>query len=207
VIKQVLDYIGTKLTYKHVDILYAILNTKSFNNQDDIIMGKSRPSRLRFNFGFLLEAPNGTSREVELDYPSIQIAEDLTLEPLTGSFEATRTSEGVYLHGRLHSQATQQCVRCLEEAIVPLEMGIDELYYYPPGAAPPEAYVVGENGFINLSPLVRELAVLDMPMQPLCRDVCRGLCMSCGQNLNEGDCDCENEAVDPRLESLRELLD
>ena len=170
-------------------------------------MGKSHPSRLRFNFGFLLEAPNGTSRVVELNYPSIQISDDMTLEPLRGSFTATRISEGIYLSGRLQSLVIQQCVRCLEDAVVPLSLEIDELYYYPPNAAPAEAYVVGENGFINLAPLARELAVLDMPIRPLCRPDCQGLCINCGQNLNEADCGCEEEAIDPRLEMLRHLLD
>jgi uncharacterized protein len=171
------------------------------------MMSKSRPSRLRFNFGFLLEAPNGTSREVELDYPSIRISEDMTLEPLQGVFTATRISEGIYLSGRLNSRVLLECVRCLEDAIVPLTLDIDELFYYPPEAAPAEAYVVGENGFIDLSPLVRELALLDMPIQPLCRPDCQGLCMICGQNLNESDCGCEDDEFDPRMEALRRLLD
>jgi uncharacterized protein len=171
------------------------------------MMSKSRPSRLRFNFGFLLEAPNGTSREVELDYPSIRISDDMTLEPLQGAFTATRISEGIYLSGRLNSRVLLECVRCLEDAIVPLTLDIDELFYYPPDEAPAEVYVVGENGFIDLSPLVRELALLDTPIQPLCRPDCQGLCMICGQNLNEADCGCKDDAFDPRMEALRRLLD
>jgi uncharacterized protein len=171
------------------------------------MMSKSRPSRLRFNFGFLLEAPNGTSREIELDYPSIRVSDDMILEPLRGAFTATRISEGIYLSGRLHSLMLTQCVRCLEDATVPLTLDIDELFYYPPEEAPAESYVVGENGFIDLSPLVRELALLDTPIRPLCKPDCQGLCMICGQNLNEGDCGCEEDTVDPRLEALRRLLD
>ena len=170
-------------------------------------MNKSRPSRLRFNFGFLLEAPIGTFREVELDYPSAQVAQDLTLAPLTGSFLATRISEGVYLSGELHSNSSQQCVRCLEDAIIPLQLDIDELFYYPPHSAPEGAYVIGENGYIDLAPLVRELAWLGVPIQPLCRPDCQGLCMECGQNLNHGDCGCEVEEIDPRLSVLKQLLD
>jgi DUF177 domain-containing protein len=170
-------------------------------------MTKSRPSRLRFNFGFLLEAPHGTFRDVELDYPSIRISDDVTLEPLYGHFKATRISEGIYLSGRLFSRTIKECVRCLEEAVVPLDIELDELYYYPPGSAPPESYVVGENGFIDLAPLVRELAVLATPIQAYCREDCQGLCMTCGQNLNEGDCLCDDQDVDPRMAALRELLD
>jgi uncharacterized protein len=170
-------------------------------------MNKSRPSRLRFNFGFLLEAPIGTFREVELGYPSVQVVQDMTLAPLTGSFIATRISEGIYLSGELTSKIGQQCVRCLEDAEVPLTLQIDELFYYPPGTAPQGSFVVGENGFIDLAPLVRELAWLDVPIQPLCKPDCQGLCVECGQNLNLGECDCEAEPVDPRLSMLKQLLD
>ncbi len=170
-------------------------------------MSKSRPSRLRFNFGFLLEAPNGTSREFELDYPSIRIADDMVLEPLSGSFTATRISEGIYISGQLESRLALTCVRCLEEAVVPLLIRMEELFYYPPNAALPDSYVVGENGYIDLSPLARELAVLDTPLQPLCRPDCQGLCITCGHNLNEGDCGCEQDEIDPRMAELRRLLE
>ncbi|HMT21440.1 MAG TPA: hypothetical protein PKE20_09395, partial [Promineifilum sp.] len=58
-------------------------------------------SRLRFNFGFLLEADFGTSRRIELDYPSIKLSEDVTLTPLQGEITATRTTEGIYIQSRL----------------------------------------------------------------------------------------------------------
>ncbi len=170
-------------------------------------MNKSRPSRLRFNLGFLLEAPIGTLREVELNYPSVQVVQDMTLAPLTGSFLATRISEGVYLSGVLKSKMEQKCVRCLEDAVVPLNLPIDELFYYPPGTAPEGTSVVGENGYIDLAPLISELAWLGVPMRPLCKPDCLGLCMECGQNLNLSDCDCEVDEIDPRLAVLKQLLD
>ena len=67
-------------------------------------------SRLRFNFGFMLEASLGTSRVMELDYPTIRVSEDVTLTPLQGKFTATRTSEGVYVNGRFHSAIHTECV-------------------------------------------------------------------------------------------------
>jgi uncharacterized protein len=144
---------------------------------------------------------------MELDYPSIQIAPDLTLAPLEGMFQATRTSEGIYISGTLHSSLVVQCVRCLEDARQPITIQIDELFYYPPWSAPEGEQVVGEDAFIDLAPIVRDLSLLDVPMRPTCRPDCRGFCDQCGQNLNEGDCGCEKNAIDPRLEELRRLLD
>lgn len=169
-------------------------------------MTNKRPSRLRFNFGFFLEATLGTSRTIELNYPTIEV-EDLTLNPLVGSFSATRTSEGVYLSGVLNSTLVAECVRCLNEAIVPVELKLDDLFYYPPHTAPEGEYTIGEDGFIDLSPLVRELSVLETPIQPICRPDCHGLCLECGQNLNEADCGCDPNPIDPRLSALQQLLD
>jgi len=168
----------------------------------------SRSSRLRFNFGFLLEADLGTSRKIELDYPDIQIEEDVFLSPLTGAFTATRTSEGVYLSGVLTSAISVQCMRCLDEMMLPVTIQIDELYYYPASTAPDKdsSAFDGESGFIDLSPLVRELSLLEVPMRPICKPDCQGLCIECGQNLNEKDCGCKDEDIDPRMAKLRTLL-
>ncbi len=173
-------------------------------------MSTNNFSRLRFNFGFLLEAPLGTSRLNEISYPTIRVSEDVTLTPLQGQFMATRTSEGVYVNGRFQTAIHTECVRCLEDALVPITIQLDELYFYPPEHAPQDedAYTFdGETGFIDLAPLVRELSLLETPMQPLCKPDCQGLCMICGQNLNEADCDCKEDNIDPRLAKLRSLLD
>ncbi len=163
-------------------------------------------SRLRFNFGFLLEADFGTSRRIELDYPSIKLSEDVTLTPLQGEITATRTTEGIYIQSRLTSSMIMECVRCLEEAIVPIEIALDELFYYPPHIAPAGEHRVGEDGMIDLSPLVRELSLLSLPIKALCRPDCQGLCQECGANLNDGDCSCADMEIDPRLSALQALL-
>ena len=163
-------------------------------------------SRLRFNFGFLLEADYGTIRQIELDYPSIKLSEDVTLTPLVGSFTATRTTEGIYIQGQLESSISLECVRCLEEAIVPVNIVLDELFFYPPHIAPAGEHRVGDDGMIDLAPLVRELSLLSVPIKILCRPDCQGLCQQCGANLNFGGCGCEREEIDPRLAVLQSLL-
>ncbi len=170
-------------------------------------MTKHKPSRLRFNFGFLLEADIGTSRVIELDYPTIEIDPELTLEPLKGTIMPSRVSDGIYIHGKLETTAEIECVRCLEEATILVTLEVDDMFYYPPHTTPEGEFAVGENGFVDLAPLVREQYFLGIPMQPLCKEDCQGLCMECGQNLNERDCGCEEDDIDPRLAALRELLD
>lgn len=58
---------------------------------------------------------------------------------------------------------------------------------------------------IDLAPLIREQMLLALSTRPLCRDECRGLCPLCGVNLNNRQCDCQSETLDPRLAILRSL--
>jgi uncharacterized protein len=170
-------------------------------------MSKKKLSKLKFNFGFLLEADMGTTREYELNYPSVHLEEEVVLTPLTGKFTAIRNSEGIYITGHLHSQIETECARCLESIQLPITVQLDDLFYYPPHTAPPGEFSVGEDSFIDLAPLVRQLTFLEMPMQPFCKPDCQGLCVECGQNLNEGSCDCVFDDIDPRMAALKSLLD
>ncbi len=168
-------------------------------------MNKQHPSRLRFNFGFFLEAPLGSSRTYELDYPEVQV-EELTVKPLNGSFTAVRTSEGIYLSGQLSTNLEINCVRCLKDATITLILNLDDLCYYPPSQAPEGEYVLSEEGEFDLVPLVRELIVLENPLHPVCQPDCQGLCAKCGQDLNQQQCACEIDEIDPRMAILQQLL-
>jgi uncharacterized protein len=170
-------------------------------------VGKKKLSKLKFNFGFLLETDLGTSREYELDYPAVHLEEDVVLSPLQGKFTAIKNSRGIYVTGELNSITTAECARCLDALQLPITLELDDLFYYPPNTAPPGEFAIGEDCFIDLAPLVRQLSELAIPMQPFCKPDCKGLCKNCGQNFNEGSCDCVDDDVDPRLAALKALLD
>ena len=170
-------------------------------------MKEKQKSKLRFNVGHLLQGDRGAHRIIELAYPKIEVGGDVTLTPLQGKFKATRTTRGVYLKGKLHSVIETECTRCLDTVALPIVLALDELFYYPPSAAAEGEYAVTEDGVLDLAPLVRELSLLEIPMQVFCRDECLGMCVECGQNLNEGECDCVIDDIDPRLAALRTLLE
>jgi uncharacterized protein len=58
---------------------------------------------------------------------------------------------------------------------------------------------------IDLTDLVREQILLDLPTQILCQEDCKGLCQKCGANLNEVNCNCEENEIDPRWSALKNL--
>ena len=70
-----------------------------------------------------------------------------------------------------------------------------------------DEYIETPDYEIELDELVTEDILLELPGKLLCKDDCKGLCAKCGKNLNEGDCQCDNNRIDPRLEVLKQLLD
>jgi uncharacterized protein len=69
-----------------------------------------------------------------------------------------------------------------------------------------DATTIDEHHVLDLTEVVRQALFLAMPMNPICKDDCAGLCPQCGSNLNQEQCQCERDTVDPRLEVLRQLL-
>lgn len=164
------------------------------------------PRNLRFNFGYLLEASPGTRSTIQVNYPNMRL-DDIILDNLVGEFDAIRTSEGILIRGTFDSQLKANCVRCLTDYTQPVTAELSELFYYPAHMAPAEAMVIHDDGNADLGPIVRDMSLLALPMKPLCRPDCLGLCDQCGQNLNEGQCDCERDDIDPRLVALKQLLE
>jgi uncharacterized protein len=163
------------------------------------------PRVLKINVGFLLAEGVGYTRVIELDLPRVRVDEDLDLDYLRGDLRLSRNSRGILIQGVLETSVVNECSRCLTPTLVPVEVDIEELFAFPP--TPEEVYSVEETGILDLAPLLREEAILSMPMGILCRPDCAGLCPQCGQNLNEGTCDCAKDDIDPRFEVLRRLGD
>jgi uncharacterized protein len=125
----------------------------------------------------------------------------------------TNTGKILLVKGQVATTLELTCDRCLEKYRYPVVAALEEEYA---GAAAVQT-VAGEEGepievrplegdFIDLKPAIEEALILALPMKWLCRESCRGLCPHCGQNLNEGQCQCDTRPVDPRLAVLGELL-
>jgi uncharacterized protein len=107
------------------------------------------------------------------------------------------------------------CSRCLEEFALEVDEPFDVLCLPASDNTGEEEREIEEDDLttvfyrdqtIDLGQLVTEQFYLAVPMKPLCREDCRGLCPRCGTNLNAGACGCTHAWVDPRLAGLRDLL-
>jgi uncharacterized protein len=115
--------------------------------------------------------------------------------------------EGVLVSGTVTALARGECVRCLDPVLLPVELPVQELYAYPgASAADDEEIRTIEDDLIDLEPAVRDGLVLALPLQPLCRVDCPGLCPSCGARLAD-DPEHAHEELDPRWSALLTMTD
>jgi uncharacterized protein len=161
---------------------------------------------LRLNIGFLLNKNVGYSRNFDFEEASLYLGEDLQLLDLNGALRLTRTGQGVYAQGTLRGTIELECVRCLTSFPQQLDAHLDELFVYPPDKASDPQLAISENAILDLTPLLREIFLLDVPLQPICRADCLGLCPECGENLNENYHRHEETDIDPRMAVLKNLL-
>jgi uncharacterized protein len=163
-------------------------------------------SPLRLNVGFVVAQSAGFSRDFPFDIAQISIPPDLRLNSLNGLVRATRTPQGILLQADFHTQIDLECVRCLADFQQTLAFNFTELYAFSQRYVTDSGLLMPETGIIDLTPMLREYVLLEIPISPLCRPDCKGLCPICGNNLNESTCFHEEESGDPRLASLKSLL-
>ena len=176
-----------------------------------------------FNVAQLLKEPVGATRYGEVDVQREDLvadpqlsgaAKDLPELELTGPVRLMHVTDGVLVQGELEADVSMECVRCLEPVNVTLDIPVEETFapttdVVSGQAIRPEeedkALWIDAHHILDLTEVLRQNIVVVLPLHVLCREDCRGLCSNCGQNLNEGTCDCKAEP-DPRWAQLADLL-
>jgi len=179
-----------------------------------------------------LEREIGESLEFDLSADDLgpAPAEGVELGPVRARGRVLWTGETLLVEGRAESNIRFTCSRCLETFTRPVSAEFVQ-EFRPAGnqdprqdhearsraamaahstaggdaAGEPVVPVAGEEA--DLSALVWEALAVELPMKPVCRDECRGLCPVCGGNLNDGECGCRVEETDVRLLPLKKLLE
>lgn len=147
--------------------------------------------------------------ELRADPDSFQV-----VEPVALAFDLFKDKEQFRLTGSVKTTLGLMCSRCLEPLTWPVDAAFDLRYHPRTVRTEGEETEIEEddlttafyeNDTIDLEQLIHEQLFLSVPMKPLCRDTCRGLCPICGTNLNRGTCDCKRDWDDPRLATLRHM--
>ena len=130
------------------------------------------------------------------------------------AFDIFKDNDQFHLVGSVRTTLEMPCGRCLEPFTMPIDQAFD-LRYQPHARNTGEGEreiedddlttAFYENDEIDLGQLMREQFYLALPMKPLCREACAGLCPVCGTNLNRDTCTCKREWEDPRFAALKKL--
>jgi uncharacterized protein len=143
--------------------------------------------------------------EAEVPVAEFEVA-DVRLHPqdlVVVRIQLDSMTEGITVSGRVDVPWHGECRRCLVpiEAIATAQ--ISEIAAVRP-TDEDMLPIVGDQ--LNLEPIVREAVLLDLPLAPLCRPDCLGLCAECGADRNEVDCGHDQAPVDPRWAALGDLF-
>ncbi len=160
---------------------------------------------LRLNVGFLISSSIGINREFPFEFDHLE-SEDLSLNQFNGIAKISRTPQGLLIQANFQAETALECVRCLKEFDHLLKWEFTELYAFDRKSMTDSELLISDDGHIDLEDLVREFAILEIPITPLCKKDCKGLCAECGQDLNETDCGHRPENNSP-FSVLKDLLD
>jgi uncharacterized protein len=152
---------------------------------------------MQINVAQLLKQAAGASRSYEID--TTLSFEELAEYHVQGEVELIRTEKGILVRGVFSGKSSLMCSRCLTLFDCSLTFKIEEEFFPSidvisgiplPLADDSTAFAVDEHHVLDLSESIRQYGLLAVPMKPLCRPDCAGLCPQCGANLNQGACHC-----------------
>ena len=171
---------------------------------------------MQFNVAQLLKEPIGSTRSYVLDEAIPPLVDD---EPgrIAGQVHLLRADRAVLVSAILETDATCTCSRCLEPYRQPVSVSLEEEFSpvidINTGAAlrleddRDSVFTIDENHILDLTEAVRQYIIMSLPMKPLCRVECGGICPSCGATREiDHTCDREGTSADQRWSPLRSLL-
>lgn len=152
----------------------------------------------------------------EVDEPC---SEDLGLvctSPVKGRIELTNTGNLLLVKGKVNTEIKLECGRCLNNFTMPVEANVEEEFRIEKGGDAIQALSMDEedtsanliiNNILDLQDVIRQNLLLVLPIQPLCKPDCKGLCPTCGKNLNVRKCTCPPAEPESPFHVLADLLE
>lgn len=169
-----------------------------------------RPA-LTFAIHEIREGITERTAEVGAEQLGLEAAGAEICGPIAVGLEISRVHDEFRVRGRVALALRQECVRCLELIEQPVEGALDVLVRPlevedESDQGPPEGILYHDGETFSLAEEVRQVVLVEIPANPLCRADCRGLCPRCGGNLNQGGCTCAaGGGVDSRWSALAAL--
>lgn len=167
---------------------------------------------VQINVSQQLKATVGSIRNYKID-ETVDITDNNI--HVCGDINLMRTDRGLLVKGTLNTEVKATCCRCLSVFNCPILLNIEEEYFPTtdvitgssiPTPDEPGSFTIDGHNILDLKEAIRQYTLMAIPMKPLCREDCAGLCPSCGCNLNQVKCDCSSRTIDPRWTKLKKLV-
>ncbi|MPZ15616.1 MAG: DUF177 domain-containing protein [Chloroflexi bacterium] len=169
-----------------------------------------------YNVASLLKAPTGTMRVVEISETEPRFGPELPVRsPVQGQARFTRTEDGILVQGQVAATVEEvECSRCLttfplqvvtqfEEEFIPC---VDVVTGSPLPPPEDETLRIDDRHVLDLTETFRQYLLIAVPLKAVCRPACKGLCPTCGVELNNGVCECDQEPTARPFAALATLL-
>ena len=121
------------------------------------------------------------------------------IKPISYNASLANTGEAILLSGDVECALSATCGRCLEECEINVQGKLEGFFIFDPsvdGASELEGDefdILPEDKKIDLAPYINSAILLELPYTILCDEGCKGICLVCGENLNQGNCTCEKD--------------
>jgi uncharacterized protein len=152
---------------------------------------------------------NGASLKVEFEEALAEgrvLVEGYILDgPVSFSGILTNMNGVLELDGQLKAGYKGICYRCIKEVYGQIDVKINENFVNLQKTDETDAYTY-EGKELELDKVLEDNVILNLPMKVVCTQGCKGLCQTCGANLNEESCDCRKDYTNPRMEVLNKFF-
>ena len=171
----------------------------------------------QINVSQLLKSKVGTVKMVQLVQTFPNLGDIESTVPVSGTLQLTRTDQGIWVSGEMDTCIALDCSRCVVQYNATSKIEIDDEFLpsidiqtgakirYSTEENLPITNSIDAQHILDLDETIRQYCLANMPIAPLCKVDCKGLCTECGVDLNVSSCSCE-QYQDRRWEKLRELL-
>ena len=169
---------------------------------------------MNYNVSQLLKEPIGSERIFTITEGEFA-AYSFPVQSAAGDVKLVRTHQGIWVQAFLIAHVAQDCSRCLADSSHTLDLEIDEEFFpeidvktgrHMPAPSDWDGMYIGADHLLDLAEAVRQSALAVLPLKPLCKPDCYGICDRCGVNRNQYECGCYSEDIDPRWAALRSLM-
>lgn len=148
------------------------------------------------NIGFLINQSIGYARAIPFQHDEFDFGDGFIVRKLEGEIELIRNQDGFRSVAEFKGYIDNECGRCLEPFHEKVHGTFEEFFTFPFTEPSDDEIQVAENGNVDFKPILHDYILVEIPINPVCKPDCKGLCDICGANRNQIDCGHEHTSDD-----------